>query len=304
MQINKEISLGELINIIWSKKFIIVFFIFISACTSVFYSLSLPNMYTSKVLLAPTGESNSPQGFLNQYSSLASFGGISLDQGSINKSKEALARIKSYEFFSLIFIPSINYEDLVAVKEWDSSTNTLKYDEKVYDNKLKDWKNESSLKKSLIPSYQDAYKTYISLLSINTNDKDGLIEISITHHSPDIARIWLNIIIKGINNTMRDEEKMKASKSVDFLNKQASYTNYEEIKKVLLSLQQEQMKSLMLIEANEDFVFRVLDSPISPEVKSGPRRSIIVILGSLFGLIFSSMLILLNFYYVNYQLKS
>ena len=41
---------------------------------------------------------------------------------------------------------------------------------------------------------------------------------------------------------MRDEEKNKTLKSLDFLNDQYSQTNYKEIRQSIASLQEEQMK--------------------------------------------------------------
>jgi uncharacterized protein involved in exopolysaccharide biosynthesis len=43
------------------------------------------------------------------------------------------------------------------------------------------------------------------------------------------------------------------------------------------------MKQLMMIEAHEDYIFTVLDSPIAPENKSKPQRALIVILGTILG---------------------
>ena len=82
---------------------------------------------------------------------------------------------------------------------------------------------------------------------------------------------------------MRDNEKNTASKSVEFLNKQMQKVNYQEIRQAIASLQESQMKSLMLIEANEDYIFKTIDSAIVPENKSEPKRSLVVIVATIFG---------------------
>jgi LPS O-antigen subunit length determinant protein (WzzB/FepE family) len=86
-------------------------------------------------------------------------------------------------------------------------------------------------------------------------------------------------------------------RSVEFLNSLSPTVNYEEIKKALSSLQQEQMKRLMMIEGNEDYVFKVLDSPIIPEVKSKPQRAFIVILGTFLGTMLGIILTLASYFY-------
>jgi len=56
------------------------------------------------------------------------------------------------------------------------------------------------------------------------------------------------------------------------------------------------MKKLMMIEVNKNYIFKVLDSPIVPEMKLKPTRSIIVILGSMLGMMLSALGVL-AFYY-------
>ena len=95
---------------------------------------------------------------------------------------------------------------------------------------------------------------------------------------------------------MRNQDKAQAERSIEYLNSIALTTNYEEIKKSLNSLQEEQMKRLMIIESNENYVFSVLDSPIAAELKSEPRRSLIVIVSSMLGFVLSVILILIAHY--------
>ena len=46
---NDEINLSELFSIVWEKKRLIIIISFIFAVSSVFYSLSLPNIYKSDI---------------------------------------------------------------------------------------------------------------------------------------------------------------------------------------------------------------------------------------------------------------
>ena len=86
---------------------------------------------------------------------------------------------------------------------------------------------------------------------------------------------------------MRNEEKAAALKSVDFLNEQMQQVNYQEIRQAIASLQENQLKSLMLIESNEDYIFKILYPAIVPEKKSEPKRSLIVIIATILGFFIS-----------------
>ncbi len=51
-----------------------------------------------------------------------------------------------------------------------------------------------------------------------------------------------------------------------------------DVKATLFSLVEEQMKTKMLANVRSEYVFKTIDPPYQPEVKSGPFRSIIVLL--------------------------
>lgn len=277
----EDIELSELFTAVWNSKLIISLITSIFAIVSIFYALSLPNIYSSYAMLKPSDNSNSSSNILGQYAGMASLAGISIgSSGSTDKSIEAIERIRSYEFFSKFFLPEIAYQDLVAVKDWNSSNNILIYDDEVFDTSAMKWVDG-------IPSTQDAFKTYNDIVSLYQDKKTRFVSLSIKHHSPHIAKKWVDILIKKINSSMRNEEKAAALKSVDFLNEQMQQVNYQEIRQAIASLQENQLKSLMLIESNEDYIFKILDPAIVPEKKSEPKRSLIVIIATILGFFIS-----------------
>jgi hypothetical protein len=283
-----EIDLYQIFSIIWGKKIIIVFITFLFGVASIFGALNLPNVYKSQVLLMPKESQSGMGGVLDSYSGMAGLAGISLPSGdSGSKSKEAISRIKSFEFFSNNFLPNIALEDLLAAKEWNPVTNKLAYDEDVFNNKSGKWLREVSFPKSVKPSPQEAFITFNEIMNISEDPKTSFISLSIKHISPLIAKQWVELIIIEIDQEMRKIDKNKASRSIEYLNSVYATASYGEIKKSLSSLQQEQIKQLMMIEADKNYVFKVLDSPIAPELKSEPKRASIVILVTLFGFLCS-----------------
>lgn len=293
---DEGIDLYEIFKLLWNKKIIIISLTFSFSILSILYSLSLPNIYKSESLLAPSEAETGMSGMLGQYAGMASLAGISMPRESGNKSKEAITRINSYEFFSKYFLPEILLEDLIAYKEWNPESNTAKYDKNIFDSNSQKWVRKASFPRSVIPSPQEAYKKYRKIMSIDEDKVTAFVSLSIKHQSPLIAKEWNEIIIKAINKSMRDQDKLKATKSVNFLNKLTLEVNYDEIKRSISSLQQEQMKQLMMIEANEDYIYKILDAPIAPELKSEPKRSVLVILTTLFGFFLSIFLIFVKDY--------
>jgi len=293
---NDEIDFRELFHVLWDKIFYIGAITSIFSLISIIYALMLPNIYESNALMMPVEEDQGMSGMLGQYSGMASLAGISLPSDSGSKAQEAIARIRTLEFFTNDFLPYIKLENLMAVKKWNQASNTLIYDASDFNSESGQWLRKVSPPKSDIPSSQEAYKEYKAIMSLNEDKKTRFVTLSIEHKSPFIAQQWVEIIMDQLDQVMRNQDKQTAMKSIEYLNTLALTVNYEEIKKALSSLQEQQMKQLMMVEANDNYIFKVLDSPIVPEVKSQPKRSLIVILGSMIGMMLSVLGVLVFHY--------
>jgi LPS O-antigen subunit length determinant protein (WzzB/FepE family) len=269
---NDEIDFTEIFTALWKKKLLIFLITSSAAVFSVFYSLSLPNIYISSALLAPSESENSISS-LGRLSSLAGMAGLSIPSNSNSKSIEAIERMQSYDFFIDQFLPNIEFIDLVAANNWDKENNLIIYD--------------SDYDPSQSPSKQKAYESYKSILKITKNNRTSYTLIEVEHVSPFIAKSWLSLIINKINSHMREIDKDIAKNSIDFLNTKSQETNLSDIKDVIFGILETQIQTLTLAEANEDYVFKIISSPIVPERKSKPSRSSICIMGTILGFILS-----------------
>jgi LPS O-antigen subunit length determinant protein (WzzB/FepE family) len=278
---NNDEEFKKLLFNIWQKKLFIVTLTSIFSLSSVIYSLTLPNFYTSKATLAPMESEDSISSRLGSLSSLASLSGIGIPDSSNSKMQEAIARIKSYDFFVNYFLPNIKIENITSVKSWDESNNELIYNNSFYEGK--DQKSQ-----------QDAYASYNSMLQLTEYKSNGFISLSIEHKSPVLAKKWLDIIIYNINESMRQNDLETAQNAINYLNESVLSTNIQSIKDVISNLLESQMQVLMLANSDQYYVLKVLDSPIVPEKKSSPNRALICILGSLIGAIFSILIIVLR----------
>ena len=292
------IDLKEMFLVLWNKKKFITINTSIFAILSVLYALSLPNIYTAQTLLAPASQKDSLSSKLGNLSALASFGGLNLPSDN-GKSTEAIERIKSFEFFSKYFLPNINLENIMAVKEWNHEDNTLVYN-KDFDKNTKTWTREVSYPKKTIPSSQEAYKLYQEVISVSENNKTSFITISADHHSPFIAKKWVDIIIYQINESMRRVDADKAARSISYLNEKTQSTNVQSLKDGIAKLLEDQMKILMLTASDEAYILKTIDSPIAPEIKSRPNRALICILITFLGGALSILYVFIQ-HYRNYS---
>ena len=295
-----EIDLSELFHVLWDKIFYIGAITSVFSLISIIYALMLPNIYQSKATLMAVEQGSGMSGMVGRMSGMASLAGISLDSKSSSKDQEAIARIKSFEFFSNNFLPNIKLENLMAIKKWNQASNTITYHASDFNSDSGQWLRKAKPPRSNIPTSQEAYEEFMEIMSVNKDKKSLLVTLSVEQKSPFIAQQWVEIMINQIDQVMRDQDRQTATKSIEYLNSLAPTVNYEEIKKALSALQQEQMKRLMMVEANDNYIFKVLDSPIVPEVKSRPKRSLIVIWGTILGMVLSALGVLV----FNYTKKS
>ena len=290
--LDEEINLLELLQVLWEGKIIIISLTAFASIFAVVYSLSLPNVYESKALLAPVDSSSSISGALGSYRGLAGLTGINLPSGgSEANSEKAMETIKSLSFFEKNILPNIFLPDLMALDSWSSDTNKVIYDESIYKTSSNSWKDK--------PSAQQAYKEFGNKhLRLAKDKNSGFINISIKHQSPFIAKQWAELVINEVNDFYRQKDKEESEKAVSYLNQQIAMTGSSEIKQVLAELVQEETKKLTLIDANQFYVFEYIDPPAVMEKKSEPNRANICITIAFIGGILSILLVFIRHYFI------
>ena len=290
---DETIDLSQVILSLWKNKVLILVVSIMFAVASVLYALSLPNIYVSKTHLVPQVENSSVSSSLGAYSNLAGMAGISLGSDGDNLSMEAMARIKSFDFFSSQFLPKIKLENLLAVESWNRKTNTITYKEKLFDAAAKKWIREVKAPKSIIPSNQEAFREYKKIISVTEDKKTKYVTLSIRHKSPYVAQNWVSIIVDNINESMRKETKDISDQSITFLNEKYEETSVNDLRKAIAELIDAQMQKLMFASVRNDYVYKTIESPLVPELKSSPNRAVICIVGTLIGFFLSIFLVLI-----------
>jgi len=295
-KLDDRLNLFELFRILWTSKFIIISITSAISLLALIYSLSLPNIYTSKTTLAPQGSSDNITSTLGQLSSIAAFGGISLPADSATISQEAIKRITSYSFFSEYFLPNIKLENIMAVESWDPKNDLIIYDTNDFNAEKGIWIRNVKFPKTVIPSNQEAFRIYQDIVKISEDKDTSFVSLSVDHVSPKIAKKWAEIIINEINSSMQNRDRKRAESSIEFLNDYSKSNNLQALQDAISNLLEIEMQTLMLTSANESYVYKVIDYPIVPEIKSKPDRPLIIIAGMLFGFLISLTLVLFRHY--------
>lgn len=291
---NDEIDLKKVILFVWQGKFFIISFVCVIAAISIFYSLSLKNIYKSEVLIAPSGQQQGSSMLSGQLGGLAALAGVNIGgSNSIDKTTLAIETMKSRHFISSFIEKHNILVELMAIERWDSSSNTLVIDKALYDNVSNKWVREVSSPKRVEPSSQESYKVFISAFNASKDAKTGMISLSFKHYSPYFSKQILDWIVFDINEDMRNKDIEESERSISYLEKQVTKTTLSEVKSTLSSLIEEQTKTLMLANTRSEYMFKIVDPAIVAEEKFEPKRALIVTVAIIFGGLLAILTVLL-----------
>ncbi|BCN23011.1 Wzz/FepE/Etk N-terminal domain-containing protein [Vibrio alfacsensis] len=293
-----EIDLRELFGALWKGKWIIIATTFVFAVGAVLYALSLPNIYKSDALLAPA-ESSGGGGLskmAGQLGGLAALAGVNLGAGESSQTDLAVQVMKSRQFVEAFIKKHDLLVPLMAAKDWDLANNKLILDEELYNPDTGEWLREAKGLRGSTPTAQEAFEVFSKeVLSVSQDKESGLYTVSVKNYSPYIAQQWVNWLIEDINKVMRERTIAETSQNLAYLNTQLQKTAVADMQSTFYKLIEEQTKSLMLAEVQEEFIFKVVDPAVIPELKDGPKRALICVLGTLLGGMLGVAIVLVRF---------
>ena len=256
-----------------------------------------PNIYKSEALLAPASEEQGGglSALAGQFGGLASMAGINLGGGGgVDKTQMAIEVMKSRQFTSQFIQKHNILPDLMAIDKWNMDDNSITYNTALYSPSDNTWVREVKAPFKPEPSMQEAYKQFIKVFSVSLAKDTGMVTVSVEHLSPVIAQQWVTWLVEDINKTMKERDVDEANRSSQFLNKQIALTNVADIRSILYKLIEEQAKTIMFAEVRDEYVFKTIDPAVVPEVKAGPKRALICVLGTLLGGMLALMLVLIR----------
>jgi LPS O-antigen subunit length determinant protein (WzzB/FepE family) len=264
-----EVDLRGLFRVMWAGKWLIGGITFAATVIAVVVALMLPNIYRAEALA--------------QYGSLASLAGINLGGGQRDKTVLGLEVLKSRKFLSEFVERHDILVPLIAAKGWDRATGHLEIDSDDYDTVSAKWVRRATPPKKTVPSSQEAYERFSDILSIGQDQKTGLVTVAVEHLSPVVAKQWVEWLVEDINSSIMRQDVAEAEQAIEYLHKQIENTSLADLQSVFFSLIEEQTKTVMLAQVTDEYLLRTLDPAVAPEMKTKPRRSLLVVVSTLLG---------------------
>jgi len=275
-----EISLVDLWRVLASRKWMIFFMTLLFTLGAVGYALNAPEIYKAETMLAPVKDEGGGGGMASiaaQFGGLASMAGVNLGEGG-GSTEEAIAILQSRKFLKS-FIEEQRLMPTLFADLWDADSQQWLVD--IEEN---------------TPTAWNAYASFSSILNISTDKKSGMVTLSIEWEDPEVAAEWANLLVVRLNKHLKQEAVQQAEKSIRYLKDQLATTSVVDMQQILYRLIEKQSNTIMLANVQEQYAFRVIDPAVVPEVRSKPKRKLIVVLGAVLGGMFSVFLaFFLNF---------
>lgn len=293
-----QVNLLDLWAVLVNFKRLIAIVVLICVSVSVIAGFSITPMYKATILLAPAASDNKNKGGIaalaSQFGGLASLAGVSVGGGG--DMETAIATLKSRKFITN-FISDQNLKPLLFESKWDIKKKSWILENKSLLGDLFSMFHSSPETRKfpgLVPGEPSTGATYhkfnYKMLSVSQNKKTQLLTVSIMWGNPNQASEWVNALIKRLNEELRQKTIGEAERSIDYLTEQINQTSLSELQNMLYRLIEEHTKIITLAKVNHEYVFKVIDPAVPPEIRSKPDRKLLATLGLSIGVIFGVIL--------------
>lgn len=282
-----EINFNDIYNAIKDNLIFFLLFNLLVVILSIVITLSMPNKYTSRTVLEVMQKSSGGNSSMGGNGFAQQITGISIG-GAVNSSDPAhaiIAIINSRDFANHLLSIDNNLASILAWKDYDQESKKIIFKSNMYDDQTNKWLIPT-------PSYLEGYRALHWDLNVIRSENSGFIHLSYEHVSPPYSKYLVDLIIKEINQLLRLQDLTETNNSLEYLYQQLRETKESEIKLSINQIIESQLRKKMLANIRENYAIQPIDPPFTPDLKSSPVRSFIVIVSSIIGFIVSLVILL------------
>ncbi|MBF0146752.1 MAG: hypothetical protein HQL84_11740 [Magnetococcales bacterium] len=258
--VEKEFDLLAFWHILSRWKWFILFVTALVTSGAVYKAKTDVPIYRAEVLVTPVTDKGGGE-VVGNLSGLASMAGLNLGSGKGSGSN--LAILESRAFLER-FIRDEKILEIIVPKRPEQDRSGSNHD------------NDKNSKEMW-----DAVLIFDGILSVSTERKDGVISIVIEWQDRHQAALWANLLVKKLNDHLRNLAIQEAEKSIEFLNNELAKTQLTQLQQVLVNLLESQLQKIMMSKVRPDFAFNIVDPAVAPPegVIVRPKRKQMVAIG-------------------------
>jgi len=123
------------------------------------------------------------------------------------------------------------------------------------------------------------------ILSITEDARKGVTTVAIEWRDPAVSARWANEFVALANQRIRSRALDDSNRNIAYLNEQIAHTNVVELQRVMYNLIENETKTAMFANSRAEYAYTLVDPAVPPEIRAHPKRTLILLLGGLIGLI-------------------
>jgi len=265
---NDEVDLVAYIRLLWRYKYLVAATTIIATALAVYLALTATPIFSASTVVSRVSDmrGGGAGALASQFGGLGNLVGVNLGGNAVDNESQAI--LKSRRLAEQFIV---RHDLLEEMSPGEGEEATL-------------WR---------------AVKRFRELvLSIAEDEAQGVIVVSIDWTDPTTAARWANDYVSLANEIIRDRALKEAELNIEYLSEQVEATNVVEMRRAMYNLIESETKTLMLANARAEYAFATVDPAVAPEVRTSPRRKLMVISGAVIGFVVGLVFVfLLNLFY-------
>jgi len=243
--VEDEIDLSNILRVLWKRKFLMIFIIFIISLCGLIYIYFQDNIYMSKAVLRPVqnGTSQQNSSMMSNLGSLASLAGLSIGGGGGITPYNTMNAIMQDTDFIYDFVKKNNFEQKV-VENYESKKDKKKYKEN--------------------PKYY-IYESVKNDLVFKENAKTGLITIAYNNKDREFAKQFIDKILFTVSNEYKTLDMLNMDIRIDNYKKEISQTDDITLKNKLAEIVTGLIQNKVVSNAQEFYGFEIVTPSFIPD---------------------------------------
>jgi len=257
-----EIDFVAMIRLLWRYKWLIAVTIVVCGAAATYLAFTATPIYRAEIVVTTVhdrGMAGGSSSVASQLGGIANIAGLSLSSGD-DSSHMAQAVLQSRHLIEEFIT---RYDLQREISRRARRPLTL-------------WQ--------VVQQFRD------NILVIRDDTRKGTTTITIDWVDPVVAAHWANGFIALANDLIRVRALNESSRNIAYLNKQIVNTHVVEIQRVMYNLIESETKTLMLTNGRTEYAFAVVDPAVPAEVRISPKRTVMILLGVVIGLVIGACL--------------